>query len=233
MLQASKTRDARLGEWNLLEPRIDAKEVERCCGGEMLYMDFPLANTPRLAETGDAGALGEGSLTAGSLSVLAPEIVGLLALACCVQRRMFLSVVDRDRPPSSLGSGTVLANSAGATILRSKLDRDEWHACSLMLAPLPTALPLWTGGLVGLPVDHEVAHLIPLSRLRLPLAIGLHGPHELDAILHLALPQFVRPNLAGIHQMLPRRHSLLQQRRFNVERALNIALSRSRSSARG
>jgi hypothetical protein len=85
---------------------------------------------------------------------------------------------------------------------------------------------------MGVPVDHESAHIRSLARFRLSLAVGVDCPHELNAILELTLRSLVRPDVSCIDQMLRWGEPLARQRGFNAEGPLNIVLP-LRSSAPG
>src|SRR5712692_3833930 len=134
----------------------------------MLQVRLGQAIVARASQPHTTHSLGVRGFNAGTRGILLPKLWGLLLGSSPLQGLITGLRTQMDDPASCGGAGTVGATGTG----RTGLLREPGFDAAGLHRPVDTALALWTGHLLPLPVDLKVGQVEALACFGLPTGVG-------------------------------------------------------------
>ncbi len=152
--KSSKPGQARLRLWDSLQPGYSARQVDRCRRDHMLQVRFGQADVAGAAQIKRTGTLRDGAFDPGAGFIAFLEFRGLLTLTSRLQSHILGTWFQFQSARMVLGPGTLRATRTGVTVVRVKVDLNEFPAASIFSgSPTLTQLAFRTGNGLGLPID--------------------------------------------------------------------------------
>lgn len=137
--------DAGAVERVAVPPGIEANEVERNGGKDVLQVGLLEAEVAGTSHPGDRDGLVDGPLDTRAGSVLGSPLLVALLEAGMVEDFLHLAGLQGEGPAAGLRAGAVVAHRAGAACLLVELDDDGLGAAQGGGAPPGAGVSAWAG----------------------------------------------------------------------------------------